>query len=169
MRSTTSSRRRCGAWCSAAARCTSICSRRAAAPALRDVAIVRIEQLYPFPVEEYQAVLARYANATRTGVVPGGAAEPGRLVSRSAIGCRIWPDRARCTTPGRAAAAAPATGLSKHARSRAAPLVETALNAISIEQTMRSTPRLTLTPAGAVAEASERAPTPISAAIRKSS
>ena len=27
----------------------------------RDIAIVRIEQLYPFPVEEYQSVLARYA------------------------------------------------------------------------------------------------------------
>jgi 2-oxoglutarate dehydrogenase E1 component len=32
--------------------------------ASRGVALVRIEQLYPFPVEEYQAVLARYANAT---------------------------------------------------------------------------------------------------------
>ena len=32
--------------------------------AQHDVAIVRIEQLYPFPVEEYQVVLARYAEAT---------------------------------------------------------------------------------------------------------
>lgn len=31
--------------------------------ALRDVAIVRIEQLYPFPRAEYEAVLARYAKA----------------------------------------------------------------------------------------------------------
>ncbi|TLY83717.1 MAG: 2-oxoglutarate dehydrogenase E1 component [Gammaproteobacteria bacterium] len=30
---------------------------------LREVALVRIEQLYPFPSEEYQAVLGRYANA----------------------------------------------------------------------------------------------------------
>ena len=30
---------------------------------IRDVALVRIEQLYPFPAEEYEAVIARYANA----------------------------------------------------------------------------------------------------------
>ncbi|HEY4972744.1 MAG TPA: 2-oxoglutarate dehydrogenase E1 component, partial [Steroidobacteraceae bacterium] len=30
----------------------------------RNVAVVRIEQLYPFPVEQYQAVLARYDTAT---------------------------------------------------------------------------------------------------------
>jgi len=30
---------------------------------LRDVALVRIEQLYPFPSEEYEAVLRKYANA----------------------------------------------------------------------------------------------------------
>jgi 2-oxoglutarate dehydrogenase E1 component len=31
---------------------------------IEDVAIVRIEQLYPFPVEEVDAILARYPNAT---------------------------------------------------------------------------------------------------------
>src|SRR5207244_11758178 len=30
--------------------------------ALREVALVRIEQLYPFPSEEYQAVFGPYAN-----------------------------------------------------------------------------------------------------------
>src|ERR1700738_4820843 len=30
---------------------------------IRDVALVRIEQLYPFPSEEYEAILNRYANA----------------------------------------------------------------------------------------------------------
>ncbi len=30
---------------------------------LRDVAIVRVEQLYPFPSEEYEAALNRYPNA----------------------------------------------------------------------------------------------------------
>src|SRR3974390_265356 len=29
----------------------------------RDVALIRIEQLYPFPGEEYQALLGRYPNA----------------------------------------------------------------------------------------------------------
>src|SRR5699024_3264499 len=32
---------------------------------LDDVAIVRIEQLYPFPANDYAAVLARYPNATQ--------------------------------------------------------------------------------------------------------
>ncbi len=30
---------------------------------LRDVALVRVEQLYPFPTDEYQSLIARYANA----------------------------------------------------------------------------------------------------------
>ena len=30
---------------------------------LRDVALVRIEQLYPFPSDEYQAILSRFPNA----------------------------------------------------------------------------------------------------------
>ena len=45
-----------------------------------DVAIVRVEQLYPFPVPEMEAVLAKYPNAARSRVVPGRAAEPGRVV-----------------------------------------------------------------------------------------
>ena len=48
---------------------------------IRDVALVRIEQLYPFPTEEYEAVLRKYVNAQRARVVSGRAAEPGRLVS----------------------------------------------------------------------------------------
>ncbi len=30
---------------------------------MRDVALVRVEQLYPFPTDEYQSLIARYANA----------------------------------------------------------------------------------------------------------
>ena len=47
---------------------------------LRDVAIVRIEQLYPFPSEDYAAALRALSERHRGGVVPGRAAEPGRLV-----------------------------------------------------------------------------------------
>ena len=46
----------------------------------RDVALVRIEQLYPFPNEEYQGVARPLPAGTRARVVPGRAAEPGRLV-----------------------------------------------------------------------------------------
>ena len=45
----------------------------------QDVALVRIEQLYPFPSEEYSTVLGRYPGP-RDRLVPGGAPEPGRLV-----------------------------------------------------------------------------------------
>jgi len=31
--------------------------------AIRDVALVRVEQLYPFPSEEYEAILGRYSGA----------------------------------------------------------------------------------------------------------
>jgi 2-oxoglutarate dehydrogenase E1 component len=36
---------------------------RRRAGAAEDVALVRIEQLYPFPAEDYQAIVGRYANA----------------------------------------------------------------------------------------------------------
>jgi 2-oxoglutarate dehydrogenase E1 component len=127
-------------------------ARRAAA--LPDVAIVRLEQLYPFPVEEYQAVLARYQNATE---LVWCQEEPQNQGAWFQIRHRLQ-DLAQSRTvyyAGRAAAAAPATGLSKLHESQQRRLVETALNATSIEQT-RSTPRLVLTPetALALAEAS---------------
>jgi 2-oxoglutarate dehydrogenase E1 component len=136
--------------------------------ALRSVALVRIEQLYPFPVEQYQAVLARYANATD---LVWCQEEPQNQGAWYQIRHRLQ-DLAGPRTvyyAGRAAAAAPATGLSKNHELEQRRLVDTALNAMSIEQTMRNTPRLTLTPAGGVAAAPERAPTPIGTAIRKSS
>ncbi|MFI4868486.1 MAG: 2-oxoglutarate dehydrogenase E1 component [Steroidobacterales bacterium] len=141
-------------------------ARRSAA--LRSVALVRIEQLYPFPVEQYQAVLGRYANATD---LVWCQEEPQNQGAWYQIRHRLQ-DLAGTRTvyyAGRAAAAAPATGLAKNHELEQRRLVDTALNAVSIEQTMRNTPRLTLTPAGAAAAPPERAPTPISSAIRKSS
>jgi 2-oxoglutarate dehydrogenase E1 component len=128
--------------------------------AQHDVAIVRIEQLYPFPVEEYQAVLTRYANATE---LVWCQEEPQNQGAWYQIRHRLQ-DLALPRTvyyAGRAAAAAPATGVTKLHEAEQRRLVETALNATSIEQTLRSTPRLTLT-AGPVAETPERsASTPI--------
>ena len=46
------------------------------------VAIVRMEQLYPWPVHLLTAVFERYARGLRGGVAPGGAREHGRLVLR---------------------------------------------------------------------------------------
>jgi 2-oxoglutarate dehydrogenase E1 component len=118
-------------------------ARRAAAQP--DVAIVRLEQLYPFPIEEYQAVLARYANATE---LIWCQEEPQNQGAWYQIRHRLQ-DLAQPRTvyyAGRAAAAAPATGLAKLHEAEQRRLVDTALNAIAVEHTMRSTPRLTPTP-----------------------
>jgi 2-oxoglutarate dehydrogenase E1 component len=110
---------------------------------LRTIALVRIEQLYPFPVEEYQAILARYPNAVD---LVWCQEEPQNQGAWYQIRHRLQ-DLAG-TRPvyyaGRAAAAAPATGLMKVHQREQQRLVETALGATSIEQTMRSAPRLSI-------------------------
>jgi len=125
---------------------------------LRDVALVRIEQLYPFPTEEYHSVLERYAGATD---LVWCQEEPQNQGAWYQIRHRLQDLAAsrQVYYAGRAAAAAPATGVAKLHELEQRHLVETALSATSIEQTMRSTARLTLT------AAAERAPSP----IRKSS
>ena len=135
---------------------------------LRSVALVRIEQLYPFPVEQYQAVLSRYVNATD---LVWCQEEPQNQGAWYQIRHRLQDLAAPRTVyyAGRAAAAAPATGQSRTHELEQRRLVDTALNAVSVEQTMRNTPRLTLPAESVVAAGSERAPTPISSAIRKKS
>jgi 2-oxoglutarate dehydrogenase E1 component len=129
----------------------------------RAVALVRVEQLYPFPVDEYQAVLARYANAAD---LVWCQEEPQNQGAWYQIRHRLEDHGRPVYYAGRAAAAAPATGLAKLHDAEQRRLVDTALSATSIEQTMRSTRRLTLTQAApSGAHQTERAPTP----IRKSS
>jgi 2-oxoglutarate dehydrogenase E1 component len=114
---------------------------------LNEVAIVRIEQLYPFPVEEYQAVLVRYGRASE---LVWCQEEPQNQGAWFQIRHRLQ-DLAggrNVYYAGRGAAAAPATGLIKQHEAEQRRLVETALSATSIEQT-RSTPRLTLGPSAA--------------------
>ncbi len=123
---------------------------------IRDVALVRIEQLYPFPTEEYEAALARYPNA------------------RDVVWCQEEPQnqgawyqiRHRLQEPlgqgrivlyaGRASAAAPATGIGKIHEAEQQSLTNAALHAATIEDSARETTRLT---AGAgPAAAGEQAP-----------
>src|SRR5262249_35075829 len=141
------------------------------AQSMRTVALVRIEQLYPFPIEEYQSQLARYADAAD---IVWCQEEPQNQGAWYQIRHRLQ-DLASTRTAdyaGRAAAAAPATGLIKVHQREQQRLVETALTATSIEQTMtmRSGPRLTLAgpPVGGAA-AAERPPASAPAPIRKSS
>ena len=99
-------RRRQGprASCSAAARCTTTCSSGAARRRRPDVALVRIEELYPFPTDEYQADPRSLRGRARDRLVPGRAAEPGRLVpdSPSPAGAARWTAQpAICRARGR--------------------------------------------------------------------
>ncbi len=139
---------------------------------LRNIALVRIEQLYPFPVDEYQAVLARYAEATD---LVWCQEEPQNQGAWHQIRHRLQ-DLAgprNVYYAGRPAAAAPATGLTKLHDTEQRRLVETALKAPSVEQTLRNLPRLTVNAAGAIVPPTpERSSTPPDRAaqpLRKSS
>jgi 2-oxoglutarate dehydrogenase E1 component len=115
-------------------------ARRAAAQ--RDVAIVRIEQLYPFPVEEYQATLARYPKAQD---IVWCQEEPQNQGAWYQIRHRLQElagERRPVYYAGRAAAAAPATGLARIHEAEQQRLVRTALEASTFEQTQRNLPRL---------------------------
>jgi 2-oxoglutarate dehydrogenase E1 component len=104
----------------AAARCISICLKARREAKVETVAIVRLEQLYPFPSDEYEAIIAQVFERPRNRLVPGRAAESGQLVSdppSPAVAARAR--STSCCMPGRAGAAAPATGISGAARAAA--------------------------------------------------
>ncbi len=98
---------------------------------LDEVAIVRIEQLYPFPAQEYAAVLARYAQSAD---IVWCQEEPQNQGAWFQIRHRLQ-DLAGEGRPvyyaGRPPAAAPATGLARIHQAEQRALVETALTAAS--------------------------------------
>ena len=72
----------------------------AAKRGIDDVAIVRVEQLYPFPRNEVSAELARYPGREGSGLVPGRADEPGRVVpDQASPAAPASRPSSRCTTP----------------------------------------------------------------------
>jgi 2-oxoglutarate dehydrogenase E1 component len=109
---------------------------------LRDVALVRVEQLYPFPTDEYAAIIGRYSAA------------------REIVWCQEEPQnqgawyqiRHRLQEPlgakhvllyaGRAPAAAPATGIHQLHEEQQQGLVRAALEATATESSGRETARL---------------------------
>ncbi|HSD73301.1 MAG TPA: 2-oxoglutarate dehydrogenase E1 component, partial [Steroidobacteraceae bacterium] len=109
---------------------------------LREVCLVRIEQLYPFPTEEYAAIIRSYPNA------------------REIVWCQEEPQnqgawyqiRHRLQEPltskhvllyaGRAPAAAPATGIHQLHEEQQHGLVQAALEATATESSGRETARL---------------------------
>jgi len=118
---------------------------------IRDVALVRIEQLYPFPAQEYQAAVDRYPQA------------------RKVVWCQEEPQnqgawyqiRHRLQEPldgdhqllyaGRPEAAAPATGIAKIHEAEQAALIDAALHSTTTEDSAGETTRLTPGAPGAVA------------------
>jgi 2-oxoglutarate dehydrogenase E1 component len=77
---------------------------------LDNVAIVRIEQLYPFPQKEVQAILARYRHASEVCWVQEEPKNRGAWTFMRAWLEQLLPDTAVLTYVGRDAASSPATG-----------------------------------------------------------
>ncbi len=118
-----------------------------------DVALVRVEQLYPFPVPEMEAVLAKYPNARE---VVWCQEEPQNQGAWYQIRHRLamLVGKRELLYAGRAPAAAPATGISKVHEAEQRGLIDAALTATSKEDGARETKRLTSTPVPAAAATS---------------
>jgi 2-oxoglutarate dehydrogenase E1 component len=112
---------------------------------VRDVAVLRIEQLYPFPSEDYEAALRPYANARE---VVWCQEEPQNQGAWYQIRHRLegLSQHRAVLYAGRAPAAAPATGITKVHEAEQQSLIEAALHATATEDTGRDTARLTVTP-----------------------
>jgi 2-oxoglutarate dehydrogenase E1 component len=106
------------------------------------VAIVRIEQLYPFPSEEYAAILQKYANAHE---IVWCQEEPQNQGSWYQIRHRLQAkldENHELLYAGRAGAAAPATGIASLHEQQQKNLVTAALQGAPPEETSRQTIRV---------------------------
>ncbi len=111
----------------------------------REVALVRIEQLYPFPTEEYAAVLRRYPNAVE---VVWCQEEPQNQGAWYQIRHRLQEPlgaRQELLYSGRAPSAAPATGIPQLHTAQQQGLVAAALKSTTREDSGRETSRLRVT------------------------
>jgi 2-oxoglutarate dehydrogenase E1 component len=110
---------------------------------IREVALVRVEQLYPFPAEEYETALARYPNVRE---VVWCQEEPQNQGAWYQIRHRLQEplgQRRVVLYAGRAPAAAPATGIGKIHEAEQQALIAAALHATATEDSARETTRLT--------------------------
>jgi len=114
-----------------------------------EVALVRVEQLYPFPVPEMEAVMARYPNAKE---IVWCQEEPQNQGAWYQIRHRLQTlvGKRELLYAGRPPAAAPATGISKIHELEQRGLIEAALSATHKEDGARETKRLTVTGAAQV-------------------
>jgi 2-oxoglutarate dehydrogenase E1 component len=106
------------------------------------VAIVRIEQLYPFPSDEYEAIVRKYSNARE---IVWCQEEPqnqgGWYQIRHRLQAKLG-GKQELLYAGRAGAAAPATGISALHEQQQKNLVSAALHGVPPEETSRQTMRL---------------------------
>jgi 2-oxoglutarate dehydrogenase E1 component len=118
-----------------------------------EVALIRVEQLYPFPVAEMETVLAKYPNARE---VVWCQEEPQNQGAWYQIRHRLATlvGKRELLYAGRAPAAAPATGISKVHETEQRGLIEAALSATNKEDGARETKRLMSTPVPAAAATS---------------
>ena len=108
----------------------------------RNVAIVRIEQLYPFPTEDYAAALAHYPNARE---IVWCQEEPQNQGAWYQIRHRLQDSlhgNQELLYSGRRPAAAPATGIPQLHSTEQHGLVAAAITASTQEQSSRVTPHL---------------------------
>ena len=109
----------------------------------RDVALVRIEQLYPFPSLAYEAVLRRYGNAREIVWCQEEPQNQGAWYQiRHRLEDALQKDRQILLYAGRGHAAAPATGIAKIHETEQRELVDAALRATVRENVGPSTARL---------------------------
>jgi 2-oxoglutarate dehydrogenase E1 component len=116
---------------------------RRRAEGLEDVAIIRVEQLYPFPSDEYEAVLDSYANARE---IVWCQEEPQNQGAWYQIRHRLQERLGSLHSlfyAGRAGAAAPAAGIYQLHAEQQQNLVNAALRSSATESTHRDTTRLT--------------------------
>jgi 2-oxoglutarate dehydrogenase E1 component len=109
---------------------------------VESVALVRIEQLYPFPSEEYEAVLQKYSNARE---IVWCQEEPQNQGSWYQIRHRLQSklgENHELLYAGRAGAAAPATGIAALHEQQQRNLVAAALQGLPPEEAYRQTLRI---------------------------
>jgi 2-oxoglutarate dehydrogenase E1 component len=106
------------------------------------VAVVRVEQLYPFPSDEYEAILRKYGNAREIVWCQEEPQNQGSWYQiRHRLQSKLGPQH-ELLYAGRAGAAAPATGISALHEQQQKNLVAAALQGVPPEETSRQTMRL---------------------------
>ena len=106
------------------------------------IAIVRVEQLYPFPSDEYESIIRKYADAME---IVWCQEEPqnqgGWYQIRHRLQAKLGPHQ-ELLYSGRAGAAAPATGIHAMHEEQQKNLVQAALQGSPVEGTARQTIRV---------------------------